>query len=194
MVKINKIYTRTGDSGTTHLVGGVEVRKDSDRVAAYGDVDELNTAVGLARTLAEKTSSPLVERLSLLQNQLFDLGSELATPPDAKYDGMVQIVADDTTRLERWIDELVEGLPELRSFVLPGGTELNAALHQCRAVCRRAERTSLTLAESETVTAELLIYLNRLSDLFFAMARSESHHSGTPEYLWKPGEKGDEEG
>lgn len=188
MVKINKIYTKTGDRGETGLVGGARVPKDSLRVDAYGDIDELNSVLGWARTIAERHAShPLLAKLTELQNDLFDLGSELASPPGSSWQGMVTIQARHSEKLEDWIDELMEGIPELRSFVLPGGSELNSALHIGRAVARRAERTTLRLSRAEHVSQHVLIFLNRLSDLLFAMARFESHFGKKPEYLWIPG-------
>jgi len=202
MVKINRIYTRTGDDGSTGLVGGARVQKDAGRVEAYGEIDELNAALGTARTVLEKSlessdkqSAPsktkgeqLLQQLALLQNELFDLGAELATPPGKEWPTMAKISAIYSERMEEWIDDHSAGIPELKSFVLPGGTELNAALHVARTICRRAERRVLTFSRSEAVSPQVLTYLNRLSDLLFAMARAESHRMGTPEYLWKPGE------
>ena len=202
MVKINRIYTRTGDDGSTGLVGGDRVPKDSLRVEAYGEVDELNAALGIARTCAEKglktenaekfrtKGAQLLEQISLLQNELFDLGAELATPPGKEWPTMATISASQVERLEHWIDDHTKDIPELRSFVLPGGTDLNASLHLARTICRRAERRVLTLSRHEKVSALALTYLNRLSDLLFAMARAESHRTGTAEYLWEPGRKG----
>ena len=190
MVKINKIYTRTGDTGETGLVGGVRIAKDSLRVEAYGDVDELNSHLGACRTLASSAQrSALTDKLEQIQNELFDMGAELATPPEKPWPGMVSIASDQVTRLEQWIDQLTENMPELRSFVLPGGTELNSALHLARTVCRRAERTIVKLSRNEIVSKDLVAYINRLSDLLFAMARFESHAAGTAEYLWTPGKK-----
>lgn len=190
MVKINKIYTRTGDKGETGLVGGKRVSKDSPRVEAYGDVDELNSFIGWCVTLAAKNGREKVrEKLSLIQNELFDIGSELATPPGSEFQEMLKASSEQIKRLEESIDEVMVGIPELRSFVLPGGTELNSALHIARTVCRRAERRLITLAKSEEVSTEVLIYFNRLSDLLFAMSRYESHEAGVAEYLWKPGGK-----
>ncbi len=188
MVKINKIYTRTGDDGETGLVGGARTQKDSLRVQAYGDIDELNAFLGWARTLAEQSADhPLLPKLKILQNDLFDLGSELATPPGSAWPGMITMQPAHGHRLEHWIDELMDGIPELRSFVLPGGSELNAALHMSRCVCRRAERSIIHLGRTEHVSKDLVVFVNRLSDLLFAMARFESHRSGKPEYLWVPG-------
>lgn len=185
MVKINKIYTKTGDQGDTHLVGGGRVVKNSAQVDAYGEVDELNSFLGLVRTLAESAQRPLIAtRLQVIQNRLFDLGAELATPADKLT--KVSVTEEDTNLLEQWIDEFIEGLPELRSFVIPGGTELNANLHIARAVCRRVERKLVGLRNALPLRAPLLPYVNRLSDLLFAMARYESHRSGQEEFLWTP--------
>jgi len=190
MVKINKIYTRKGDDGSTGLVGGERVAKDSQRVDAYGELDELNSIVGLARTLAEKHERQrILTRLVRLQNEVFDLGSELASPPGSEWKGMIKATPEQAAKLERWIDDFNHQLPELKSFVLPGGTELNSALHMARTVCRRVERKVLALSRNEEVSRDILIYLNRLSDLFFSMARFESFEAGTPEYLWEPGKK-----
>jgi cob(I)alamin adenosyltransferase len=190
LVKINKIYTRTGDTGETGLVGGARVAKDSLRVEAYGAVDELNSHLGACRTLAQaQKRTGLTDKLEQIQNELFDIGAELATPPDKHWPGMICVGTEQVARLEQWIDQLTENIPELRSFVLPGGSELNSALHLARTVCRRAERTIVKLSRTESVSKELIVYINRLSDLLFAMARFESHTAGLAEYLWKPGKK-----
>ncbi len=188
MVKINKIYTRTGDGKETGLVGGTRVPKDSPRVEAYGEVDELNALIGWCVTIAVAIPRPaLSEKLQQIQNELFDIGSELATAPGQEWDGMLKASSSQVTTLEGWIDTLSEGIPELRSFVLPGGTGLNAALHISRTVCRRVERHLVRLSRSEPVSDPILIYFNRLSDLLFAMARFESHAAGASEFLWVPG-------
>lgn len=194
MVKLNRIYTRAGDDGTTALVGGGRVSKDHRRVEAYGDLDELNSFVGWARTLAEARSrEPLTDQLAAIQNRLFDIGSLLATPDEAFNAGderlkkLPAISDKHIAELERWIDETLTGLAELRSFVLPGGSELNSALHICRTVCRRVERRVVGLRADHAVPAPLITYLNRLSDLFFALARRESAAAGSAEYLWRPG-------
>lgn len=190
MVKINKIYTRTGDKGETGLVGGKRIKKDALRVQAYGDIDELNSWLGLVRTGAEQSKcAALSAQLAQIQNELFDLGSELATPAGETYPGMVTMQNDQVTRLENWIDQAVSGVPELTSFVLPGGTELNGQLHIARTVCRRAERSIITLASNEKVSEAVLAYVNRLSDLLFALARTEAHAAGAQEFLWQPGKK-----
>ena len=190
MVRIDKIYTRGGDGGETSLIDGSRVRKNALRVRAYGDVDELNAFVGIASTLAEENARVLlVEQLHAVQQSLFDIGSLLATPSenvDQRAGGLTQ---RDVEALERWIDILVEGLPGLRSFVLPGGTLLNGVLHACRTICRRAERSVVSLSMRNHVPEMVLPFLNRLSDLFFAMARYESSQAGTPEHLWEPGRK-----
>ena len=190
MVKINKIYTRSGDDGTTGLVGGTRIKKHSLRVETYGEVDQLNSFVGWTRTVAEKLGvTELAERLALVQNELFDLGAELATPNSYTKPQTYAITESQATRLEEWIDGYTASLPELQSFVLPGGNELNSLLHVCRTTCRRAERITSKLADEESISKAALIYLNRLSDLFFAMARAESKRAGIEEYLWKPGGK-----
>ncbi len=190
MVKINRIYTRTGDDGNTHLVDGTRCAKDSLRVSAYGDVDELNSVIGMARTLAEARGfTVLNERLSILQNELFDAGSLLACPAEMDLSKLPMITNEQVTRLEHWIDECTEQLEELKSFVFPGGDELNAWLHLARTVCRRAERSIVTLSHRESVPSPIAIFFNRLSDLLFAWARLASKNAGTKEYLWVPNTK-----
>ncbi len=188
MVTLNRIYTRTGDDGSTGLVGGARVRKNAPRVAAYGDVDELNCLVGICVTLANHPAEmPIRERLVVIQNELFDLGAELATPFGSSFEGMPKTGSAQVGQLESWIDELNGPLLELKSFVLPGGTPLNAHLHLARAVCRRAERTILCLHEVEPVGDNVLRYVNRLSDLLFVMSRAASQSVGAQEFLWVPG-------
>jgi len=186
VVKINKIYTRTGDDGTTGLVGGSRIAKDSVKVQAYGEVDELNSWIGLLRTTADKGSA-ITPLLAKIQNDLFDIGAELATPVDGRK--TTQITAAHAAHLEKSIDQLNQGLAELRSFVLPGGNDLNAFCHIARTVCRRAERSVLSLGRDEKVSEPITIYLNRLSDLLFVMARFAAKESGEQEYLWAPGRK-----
>ena len=188
MVRINRIYTRTGDKGETGLVGGSRVSKSNIRIELLGEVDELNSHLGVLRTLLAKESytRPL-EMISRIQNELFDLGAELATPPEAQRPGSPVTEPAHVTRLENWIDELTEGIPELTSFVLPGGTELNASAHVARTVCRRLERTLVRAHEAAGISSPLLGYVNRLSDLLFAMARWISRETRQPEYLWVPG-------
>jgi len=188
MVTLSKIYTRTGDEGSTGLVGGERVKKNSLRVESYGDVDELNSHIGLCVTLALNGKfSPLLNKLTIIQNELFDIGSELASPGSQGGPGIPSTTESQVTRLEGWIDELNQELPTLQSFVLPGGTLLNSHLHIARCVCRRAERSILALHDSEPVPAPLRHYLNRLSDLLFVMSRAAASLEGKKELLWVPG-------
>lgn len=191
-IRITRVYTRAGDNGTTALVGGKRVPKDDLRIEAYGTLDELNSVVGLARVFnAEAPPTPARDRLETIlqriQNELFDLGSELATPPEAVYEGMFRVGPDDVTALERLMDECQADLEPLNSFVLPGGGRVSAFLHQCRTVCRRAERLVLRLERAEPIGPWPLRYLNRLSDLFFVLSRWIGKHSGEREYLWERG-------
>ena len=197
-VRITKVYTRTGDRGETGLVGGKRVPKDSLRVDAYGAIDELNSIVGLARVFNEENLDAgeahhfLDGVLCQIQDELFDLGSELATPPEFFKEGMYRVGKDEIERLEKLIDRCQKDLAPLKSFVLPGGGRIGAYLHHCRTVCRRAERDILRLSRSEEVNPTLLKYVNRLSDLFFVLARWISKKMGEQEYLWQRGlaEKG----
>lgn len=191
-IRITRVYTRTGDKGTTALVGGARVRKDSRRVECYGEIDELNAVIGLARSAnAEAPPSPSRDRLEdilkRVQNELFDLGSELATPPDAEYEGMFKVSADDVKALERLMDECQKDLEPLQSFILPGGGTVSAFLHQARTVCRRAERQILRLAGEEEVGEHAVPYVNRLSDLLFVLSRWIGKQRGEREYLWERG-------
>lgn len=192
-ISITRVYTRTGDAGETALVGGARVSKDSPRIEAYGTLDELNAVVGLARTFnAERLDGGdhhrrLDEVLRRIQDELFDLGSELATPPDAAYEGMFRVGEAEVTRLERLMDECQKDLEPLRSFVLPGGGRINAFLHQARTVCRRAERDILRLSRVEPIGPWPLAYVNRLGDLLFVLSRWVARHLGEQEYLWERG-------
>jgi cob(I)alamin adenosyltransferase len=196
-ISITRVYTRTGDRGETSLVGGRRVAKDSPRIVAYGAVDELNAAVGLVRVFNEErlaSTGQDVTRLRWLdgvlkkvQNQLFDLGSELATPADAEYEGMFHLGEGEVTELEHVMDECQRDLEPLKSFILPGGGRVHAFLHQARTVCRRAEREVLALSRVEPVSEWSLRYLNRLSDLFFVLGRWVGKHAGEQEYLWERG-------
>lgn len=190
-IRITKVYTRTGDAGETALVGGERVAKDSARIVAYGAIDELNSTLGLVRALASERKDPacgsLVELLRRIQNELFDLGSELATPGEAEYEGMWQASDAEVTALERAIDAHQKKLEPLRSFILPGGGVLGATLHQARTICRRAEIEILRLSREAPVNSALLRYVNRLSDLLFVLARSIAKELGEPEYLWDRG-------
>ena len=191
-VAITRVYTRKGDSGETSLAGGQRVQKDSPRLEAYGTVDELNAFVGAARaTLGtlEDDDSRLEELTSILlrvQHELFNLGSILATLPEDVHPKQARITKAEISQLEVEIDRMNAGLPYLRSFVLPGGSRLNAELHVCRTVCRRAERLVVALARAEAVPPEAVRYLNRLSDAFFVWSRWVSHITATPETLWEP--------
>jgi cob(I)alamin adenosyltransferase len=185
---INRVYTRQGDAGETSLAGGQRVPKDSPRIEAYGAVDELNTFVGFARTTAaaEPAASPLAEILLRVQHELFNLGSILATLPEDVRPRQARITEAEIAQLEAEMDAMNAGLPALPSFVLPGGSRLNAELHVCRTVCRRAERRVTALARQEQVPPQAVTYLNRLGDAFFVWSRWASHRTGTPEALWEP--------
>jgi cob(I)alamin adenosyltransferase len=190
MVTLNRIYTRTGDDGETRLATGEPVRKYDLRVSAYGEVDELNAVIGLAR-LAGGGEGGLEAILARIQNELFDLGADLATPerPDKPLGWeALRIIDGQVERLEQEIDRLNAELSPLTSFILPAGTALAAHLHLARTVCRRAERTAVRLAdhEGETVSPAALKYLNRLSDLLFVMARW-ANGRGAGDVLWAPG-------
>jgi len=178
-----KLYTRSGDDGTTGLFSGGRVSKDAARIAAIGDVDEFNCAVGLARCVCDdQTLAPI---LMQLQNRLFSLGADLASKagPDAQVKS--RIIADDVVWAETTIDALCAPLPPLQKFILPGGSELAARLHMARAVCRRAERICITLARQENIEAPLLIFLNRCSDLLFAMARRANQLQDVNDVTWE---------
>jgi cob(I)alamin adenosyltransferase len=196
-IRITRVYTRTGDQGQTALVGGKRVAKDTARIEAYGTLDELNAVLGIARVFnlesagaANEQSRDRIERiLRGLQNELFDLGSELATPKDAEYEGMFRVGPKEVQALERLMDELQADLEPLNSFVLPGGGKVSAFLHQARTVCRRAERLVLRLSREEEIGPWPLRYLNRLSDLLFVLARWSAKQKGEPEFLWERGLK-----
>ena len=185
MIKINRIYTRTGDNGTTGLVRGPRRGKDDLRVEAYGTVDEANSFVGLARL--SSTSMPKIDSLlARVQNDLFDLGADLSVPY-AGPDERLRVGQPLIDRLEALCDEHNALLPELKSFVLPGGTEAASRIHVCRTVCRRAELAVLEAASVETVNPLTAVYLNRLSDLFFILSRAANLSAGRDEPLWRPG-------
>ena len=184
-----RIYTRRGDDGSTGLFGGPRVGKDHLRVSAYGDVDELNSALGAARCdlQADPRLADLDAFAARLQSELFDLGAELATPDlEGAPRPVPQTKMEDVARLEREIDRLEGELPELRSFILPGGTRPAAALHLCRTICRRAERLLVQLSRTSIVSTEALAYLTRLSDLLYVMARAANHRGGGGEVQWVP--------
>lgn len=187
MVVLNKLYTRSGDKGDTALGNGERVAKYSDRVEAYGTSDELNAVVGLARLYAE---GEMDDQLSLIQNDLFDLGADMCQPNMDKDDEAdyppLRMTQPQVDRLEAEIDAMTAVLEPLRSFILPGGSALAAHLHQCRTVARRAERLAVALAATETVNPVAVKYLNRLSDWFFAAARM-ANDQGRSDVLWVPG-------
>lgn len=177
-----KIYTRTGDAGETGLWGGLRVPKDALRVQAYGSVDETNAAVGVARATA--ALSPVLDQiLELVQNDLFVVGADLATPGEAA--NVPRLGPEAAERLERAIDQLEAELEPLRQFILPGGTPAAAQLHLARTVCRRAERWCVTLTHAEPVNPHVLTYLNRLSDLLFVLARSANAQAGVADVPWR---------
>lgn len=192
MVKLTKIYTKTGDDGTTGLVTGQRVRKDDPRVEAYGTVDEANAAIGVVVVLCEQSGDggnrTLARVLQQIQHDMFDLGADLATPIEPNETHRLRIVESQTTRLERAIDEYNEHLAPLTSFVLPGGSHVAAALHVARTVVRRAERIAVSLraAHPGAVNAEGVKYLNRLSDLLFVLSRT-ANANGKEDVLWVPG-------
>ena len=179
-----KIYTRTGDDGTTGLFGGPRVAKDDARIESYGTVDELNAVIGVARSLGP--SAKLDEQLGFIQHELFCVGAELATPDPAKHDTAI-VQGEHVDRLERWMDAHEENLEPLRQFILPGGHPIASQLQLARAVCRRAERRLITLASNPEVRirSELLIYLNRLSDLLFVQSRVANLEAGRSEIGWQ---------
>lgn len=178
-----KIYTKTGDDGTTGLFGGGRVPKDSPRIEAYGTVDELNSTIGLARAASGGTFAELLQRIS---EELFVLGGDLATPIETKSDYAVPRIGEAEVRaLELAIDEHDAALPPLKRFILPGGTPLAANLHHARTVCRRAERLLVTLAAREKIGPQDIIYLNRLSDLLFVLARRANQLANVPDIEWR---------
>lgn len=177
--RLSRIVTRTGDEGTTGLGDGTRVAKDSPRVAALGDLDELNSAIGCV--LAESPPRAVSEALAAAQNHLFDLGGEVCIP------GRAAMTGAHVARIEAAIESLNAELPPLREFVLPGGTRAAAACHLARAVCRRAERSLVALSHAEAASAASLQYMNRLSDLLFVCARAINRGAGAAEPQWKPG-------
>jgi len=186
MVYLNRIYTRTGDDGTTGLGDGTRVPKTHPRIAAYGGVDELNAIVGLA--LCGELPAWIGDTLRQIQNDLFDLGADLCVPEAGAQvqTPPLRATAHQTERLEHWIDQANERLKPLASFILPGGTAASAHLHHARTVCRRVEIDVLKLAEFESINAQVPMYLNRLSDLLFVLARV-CNDDGTRDILWEPG-------
>jgi cob(I)alamin adenosyltransferase len=183
---LNRIYTKAGDQGQTHLAGGQRVSKDSARIECYGTVDELNAFTGMAGISAAESVPALVPILRRIQHELFNLGSILATQPADVHPKQARITAVEIRQLEIEIDAMNADLAPLRSFVLPGGTRLNTELHACRTICRRAERLAVTLAREESIPPETIQYLNRLSDAFFVWSRWVNHVLGVAEVLWEP--------
>lgn len=183
-VRLTRIYTRGGDLGQTSLGDGTRVAKLDARIAAFGTVDELNALLGVV--LAGEPSAGMAPLLERVQNELFDVGADLSVPYAAD-DGRLRVTQEPIDALEQACDEWNASLPDLRSFVLPGGTETAARLHVARTVCRRAERDALAAAREHDTNPLVAVYLNRLSDLLFILARAANAEAGRPEPLWKPG-------
>ena len=178
-----KIYTKFGDAGETALYGGTRLRKDEPRIEAIGTVDELNAYIGYAQTLVE--DADLSELMARVQNHLFDVGADLATPATHTKTAEFRIPADFTTEMETAIDTLSAELPPLTNFILPGGCTAGATLHIARVVCRRSERCVVRLARETEVNSEIIRSLNRLSDLLFVLARTVNFRTQTPEPIWE---------
>lgn len=178
-----KIYTKTGDKGDTSLFGGQRVPKDALRIEAYGTVDELNSVLGIVR--ADNKDPEIDAICASVQDQLFVLGADLATPRSLGKQGVPRITAKESESLEQAIDRFEGALKPLKSFILPGGSPVAARIHFARTVCRRAERTVVRLSRNEDIGDDLTIYLNRLSDLLFVLARFANHVSGVSEVKWK---------
>src|SRR5688572_11361287 len=176
-----KLYTKRGDRGETSLLNGTSVSKDDPRVSAYGDIDELNAVLGWCRCADDRKL--VADSIQRIQEELFVIGSELATPAGANLT-IPSIGSEHIAALERWIDEACAAVEPLRHFVLPGGTELAARLHMGRTCCRRAERSVVSLAVISEVRADVIVYLNRLSDVLVAWARRANHAAGCPDLLW----------
>jgi cob(I)alamin adenosyltransferase len=185
---LNRIYTKKGDTGETALAGGQRVLKDALRIESYGTVDELNSFIGLARVSCSEEArlQPLNEILLRVQHELFNLGSLLATLPEDLHPKQPRVKDSDVEQLEREIDSMNQDLPSLSSFVLAGGSRVNAELHAARTICRRAERLTVSLSHQEQAPPEAIRYLNRLSDALFVWSRWANHALGLPEVLWDP--------
>ena len=184
MVRLTKIYTKTGDKGKTSLASGKRVNKDHIRIKSYGSIDELNSILGIVRETISKKNKKMI---SEIQNDLFDLGADLATPIVSKPKFKpLRITEKQVSKIEKWIDQFNKNLSPLNSFILPGGSLSASYLHNGRTVARRAETNIVTLSSREKVNPQALIYINRLSDLFFVMARAENNN-GKKDILWKPG-------
>ncbi len=180
-----KIYTKTGDTGETGLFGGERVSKNSVRIEAYGTVDELNSIIGL--TITECNSEEIKTLLQKIQNKLFVLGSDLATPDSEKNKklNISRVTPDFAAEIENSIDYFTSQLEELRNFILPGGSKGASMLHVCRTICRRAERRVIAIDDGISISSDIIIFLNRLSDLFFVLSRFENKVSGIPDITWK---------
>jgi len=191
MMRITKVYTRTGDKGTTRLAGGQEIAKDHLRIETYGTVDELNAIVGLARAFAQDLPEDLSERTQLdemlhgIQDRLFDIGGILSSPPGKTSKTMETLIGKEITALESLMDKCQLRLKPLKEFILPGGGKIAAHLHQARTVCRRAERLCVRFSREEAVPGEVLRYLNRLGDAFFVLSRWIAQVQKEPETLWR---------
>jgi cob(I)alamin adenosyltransferase len=185
-IALNRIYTKAGDKGETHLAGGQRVPKDSLRIECYGTVDELNAFVGMAGVSAAEAVPQLAAILRRVQHELFNLGSILATKPEDVHPKQARVTSAEIAQLEREIDQANADLAPLRSFVLPGGSRLNTELHACRTICRRAERAAVRLSREEPIPPEAVQYLNRLGDAFFVWSRWANHVLGVEEVLWEP--------
>lgn len=188
-----RLYTKTGDDGTTGLFGGQRVSKDHPRVEAYGTLDEFNAAIGLAAAACDPRRplhAGLLEIFAQLQSRLFDIGADLATPEGDKHEKKIQRIDEHhVEEAERWIDEIDDGNSPMKSFVMPGGTELASRLHVARTICRRAERLMVALHHAEPISAATIVYVNRISDLLFAMARRVNKDAGVADVPWVPAHK-----
>ena len=195
-MRITKVYTKTGDKGKTRLAGGQQVWKDSLRVEAYGDVDELNSTIGVVRAFNKDllgnhpSADRLEEELRWMQNKLFDLGGLLATAPGQMFKNMPTVTSQDIIRLEKLMDRCQKDLSPLKEFILPGGGKIPSLLHQARTICRRAERICVRLGREEPLDPALVRFLNRLSDALFVLARWMAKQQSEPELLWERDQKG----
>ena len=190
-MRITKVYTRSGDQGETSLADGTRVMKNHIRIESYGTVDELNAIIGVIRTFLrdssadESTKNHLDSMLNTIQNDLFNVGADLATQRNKRWESMVTITDNDIQRLEKWIDSLNDSLSPLKEFILPGGGYVGSFFHQARTVCRRAERRCIELMSSDpSVEPECMKYLNRLSDFLFVAGRWAAHSLNEPEFFW----------